>query len=146
VDKSHTDAYLRDRRTPLQQGAQIFGICLAEPMQRGLALGCTKGILSQPTRDDDDVHIFVRWELHLARGAGTDFIVEGIKSAFDLVWERGGLDPGKLGFCIGPRKDTAPALDRLKRIQSKHTPQLLLRRKSIYPWMSKPLALLLRSR
>src|SRR5258708_3766025 len=54
----------------------------AEAMQRAVVRLAHEGHpFAKPTRDDDDVPIFVRWELHLARDAGTDFIVEALKAA-----------------------------------------------------------------
>jgi hypothetical protein len=92
----------------------------AEAMQRAVVRLTHEGHpFAKPTRDDDDVHIFVRWELHLARDSGTDFIVESIKSAFDLVWHRAELILENSDSVLILGKDTGPALDRLKRIQSK---------------------------
>jgi hypothetical protein len=41
--------------------------------------------LLNPSRDDDDVHIFVRWQLRVPGDSQSEFLVESIKSAFDLV-------------------------------------------------------------
>jgi len=92
----------------------------AEAMQRAVVRLAHEGHpFAKPTRDDDDVHIFVRWEVHLGRGAEADLIIESIKSAFDLVWQRADsiLENSDSVLILG--KDTGPALDRLKRIQSK---------------------------
>jgi len=75
--------------------------------------------LANPSVDDADVHIFVRWELRLPRTTKPDELVESIKAAFDLVWHRADsiLDNSDSVLVLG--KDTGSALDRLKRIASK---------------------------
>ena len=92
----------------------------AEAMQRAVLRLAHEGHpFAKPARDDDDVHIFVRWELRLARGAQADFVVESVKSAFDLVWQRADsiLENSDSVLVLG--KDTGSGLERLKRIQSK---------------------------
>jgi len=76
--------------------------------------------LSHPSRDDDDdVHIFVRWQLKVASGTAVESVIEAIKAAFDLVWQRADaiLENSDSVLILG--KDTGPALERLKRIESK---------------------------
>jgi hypothetical protein len=74
---------------------------------------------SGPSRDDEDVHIFVRWNLRVPRGTQPEAVVESIKSAFDLVWHRADsiLEDSDSVLILG--KDSGPALDRLKRIASR---------------------------
>ena len=74
---------------------------------------------SDPSRDDEDVHIFVRWNLKLPRSTPVESVVKSIKSAFDLVWQRADaiLENSDSVLILG--KDTGPALDRLKRIESR---------------------------
>src|SRR5713101_3631394 len=61
----------------------------AEAMQRAVRRLAHEGHpFSDPSRDDEDVHIFVQWHLRLPRGTPTESVVESIKSAFDLVWQR----------------------------------------------------------
>jgi len=74
---------------------------------------------SDPSRDDEDVHIFVRWNLSVPRGTQPQAVVESIKSAFDLVWHRADsiLENSDSVLILG--KDSGPALDRLKRIESR---------------------------
>jgi len=67
---------------------------------------------------DDDVHIFFRWTLVLPiQTPGTE-LVESIKAAFDLVWERANsiLENSDSVLILG--KDTGESLERLKRIAS----------------------------
>jgi hypothetical protein len=73
---------------------------------------------SDPSRDDEDVHIFVRWNLNIPRSISAELIVESIKSAFDLVWHRADsiLENSDSVLILG--KDSGPALTRLKRIES----------------------------
>ena len=61
----------------------------AEAMERAVTRLAYEGHpFSNPSRDDDDVHIFVRWELRIPRNTSSEIVVESIKSAFDLVWKR----------------------------------------------------------
>lgn len=76
--------------------------------------------LSQPSRDDDDdVHIFVRWELSLPRSIPGEAVIDAIKAAFDLVWKRADatLEDSDSVLILG--KDTGPGLERLKRIETR---------------------------
>jgi hypothetical protein len=92
----------------------------AEAMERAARRLAHEGHpLAKPSRDDEDVHIFVRWQLRLPCSTKPEIVVESIKSAFDLVWHRAGsiLENSDSVLVLG--KDTGPALDRLKRIASK---------------------------
>ncbi len=93
----------------------------AEAMQRAVLRLAHEGHpFFEPTRDDDDdVHIFIRWKLRLKRGSEADFIIDSIKSSFDLVWQRADsiLENSDSVLILG--KDTGAGLARLKRIQSK---------------------------
>jgi hypothetical protein len=75
--------------------------------------------LSDPFRDAEDVHIFVRWQLRVQLATPPEELVSSIKAAFDLVWQRADaiLEDSDSVLILG--KDTGPALDRLKRIESK---------------------------
>lgn len=74
---------------------------------------------SEPTRDAEDVHIFVRWKLSLPRATPPAGIAEAVKAAFELVWNRADsiLENSDSVLVLG--KDTGPALDRLKQIAAK---------------------------
>lgn len=92
----------------------------AEAMERAVRRLAHEGHpFSDPSRDDDDVHIFVRWNLNIPRTTEPESVVESIKSAFDLVWQRADaiLENSDSVLILG--KDSGPALDRLKRIESK---------------------------
>jgi hypothetical protein len=92
----------------------------AEAMERAVRRLAHEGHpLSDPSRDDDDVHIFVRFSLKLPRNSKAGLVVESIKSAFDLVWQRADaiLEDSDSVLILG--KDNGPALDRLKRIASR---------------------------
>jgi len=73
----------------------------------------------EPSREDDDVHIFVRWQLRLPRITQAQLVPDSIKSAFDLVWHRADsiLENSDSVLVLG--KDSGAALDRLKTIGSK---------------------------
>jgi hypothetical protein len=92
----------------------------AEAMERAVRRLAHEGHpLSDPSRDDEDVHIFVRWTLRLPRSMKPEAVVASIKSAFDLVWQRADsiLENSDSVLILG--KDTGAALDRLKAIESK---------------------------
>lgn len=76
--------------------------------------------LSEPSRDDDDdVHIFVRWELKVPSSSPVESVIDSIKAAFDLVWLRADsmLENSDSVLILG--KDTGPGLERLKRTETK---------------------------
>jgi hypothetical protein len=74
---------------------------------------------AEPSREDEDVHIFVRWQLRLSRRTQAKLVAESIRSASDLVWRRADsiLENSDSVLILG--KDSGAALDRLKRIASK---------------------------
>lgn len=65
---------------------------------------------------DEDIHIFVRWKLVLPSQTPGAELIESIKAAFDLVWERANsiLENSDSVLILG--KDTGEGLDRLKSI------------------------------
>jgi hypothetical protein len=76
--------------------------------------------LSNPSRDhDDDVHIFVRWELRVPGASAVESVIDSIKAAFDLVWQRADsmLENSDSVLILG--KDTGAAMERLKRIETR---------------------------
>ncbi len=90
----------------------------AEAMERAVRRLAHEGHpFADPSRDDEDVHIFVRWQLQLPRNTQSGLVAESIKSAFDLVWHRADsiLENSDSVLVLG--KDSGPALDRLKRIE-----------------------------
>lgn len=92
----------------------------AEAMERAVRRLAHEGHpFSKASRDDEDVHIFVRWQLKVPRGDQSESVVESIKASFDLVWQRADaiLENSDSVLILG--KDTGNALDRLKRIASK---------------------------
>jgi len=92
----------------------------AEAMERAVRRLAHEGHpFSDPARDDDDVHIFVRWRLNLPRATDAASIPDSIKAAFDLVWHRADsiLENSDSVLILG--KDTGASLDRLKRIATK---------------------------
>lgn len=92
----------------------------AEAMERAVRRLAHEGHpFANADRNDEDVHIFVRWQIRLPRVTPPREIVESIKSAFDLVWHRADsiLENSDSVLVLG--KDTGPALARLKRIESK---------------------------
>jgi hypothetical protein len=92
----------------------------AEAMERAVRRLIHEGHpFAEPSRDDEDVHIFVRWQLKLRRDAQADLIAKSIKSAFDLVWHRADLILENSDSVLILGKDSGAGLDRLKRIENK---------------------------
>src|ERR1700674_4380463 len=61
----------------------------AEAMERAIRRLAHEGHpFTDPSRDAEDVHIFVRWHLRLPRTVQPDSVAGSIKSSFDLVWQR----------------------------------------------------------
>jgi len=92
----------------------------AEAMERAVRRLIHEGHpFANPSRDDQDVHIYVRWDLRLPVGTSGEVVAESIKTAFDLVWHRADtiLENSDSVLVLG--KDTGSALDTLKRIAAK---------------------------
>jgi hypothetical protein len=92
----------------------------AEAMERAVRRLIHEGHpFAEPSREDDDVHIFVRWHLNLPRNTQAELVAASIKSAFDLVWHRADtiLEHSDSVLILG--KDSGAALDRLKSIASR---------------------------
>jgi hypothetical protein len=92
----------------------------AEAMERAVRRLVHEGHpFAEPSREDDDVHIFVRWHLHVPRNTQAELVATSIKSAFDLVWQRADsiLENSDSVLVLG--KDSGAALDRLKSIASR---------------------------
>ena len=68
--------------------------------------------------EEDEVHIFVRWSLNENSNIEFNELVEKIKTAFDIVFERANsmLENSDSILILG--KDTGEGLELLKRIQS----------------------------
>ena len=67
-------------------------------------------------KSDDDIHLWVSWQLVLPVSTPPPKVAESIKAAFDLVWQRADsvLENSDSVLILG--KDQGEALDRLKRI------------------------------
>ena len=92
----------------------------AEAMERAIVRLTREGHpFANPERDDDDVHIFVRWDLHLPIGTAATEVGESIRAAHDLVSRRADsiLENSDSVLVLG--KDTGPSLDLLKRIAAR---------------------------
>lgn len=65
---------------------------------------------------DDDIHIFIQWNLTLSKTTSSQVMIESIKAAFDLVWERANsiLENSDSVLILG--KDTGDGLAKLKSI------------------------------
>src|SRR5271165_4720526 len=64
----------------------------AEAMERAVLRLAHEGHpLAGPSRDDEDVHIFVRWNLKLPYDTEPAAVAASVKSAFELVWQRAEL-------------------------------------------------------
>jgi hypothetical protein len=92
----------------------------AEAMERAVLRLAHEGHpLARPRRDDEDVHIFINWQLRLPSSTSPDDLVASIKAAFDLVWSRADaiLEDSDSVLVLG--KDTGAAFARLKAISSR---------------------------
>jgi hypothetical protein len=92
----------------------------AEAMERAVRRLAHEGHpFAEPSRDDDDVHIFVRWQLTLPCTTKAELVAKSIRSAFDLVWHRADsiLENSDSVLVLG--KDTGAGLRRVKKIASK---------------------------
>jgi hypothetical protein len=84
----------------------------AEAMERAVLRLAHEGHpLANPSRNDEDVHIFVSWQLRLPRDTNPELVVESIKSAFDLVWHRADSILKNSDSVLVLGKDMGPALD-----------------------------------
>ena len=74
---------------------------------------------ANPTCDDEDVHIYVRWDLRLPADMPPKIVAESIKAAYYLVYGRADsiLDNSDSVLVLG--KDTGPSLHLLKRIAAR---------------------------
>ena len=74
---------------------------------------------SNPSVDDEDVHIYIRWSLAMPRETPASNVIASVKDAFDLVYARAEsiLDNSDSVLVLG--KDTGASLDTLRRIASK---------------------------
>lgn len=94
--------------------ARVF----AEAMERAVRrLQYEGNPLSDPSiESDEDVHIFFRFKLTLTETFAAEKIIESVKVAFDLVWERANaiLENSDSVLILG--KDTGDGLERLKNV------------------------------
>src|SRR5260370_6621692 len=60
-----------------------------EAMERAIRRLAHEGQpFAKPERDDDDVHIFDRWDLRLPTAMPIEVVIESIKASYDLVYRR----------------------------------------------------------
>lgn len=89
----------------------------AEAMERAVIRLTNEGHpFRNPSRDDEDVHIHIGWQLLMPRDADPSSVVEAIKTGFNCVWHRAGeiLENSDSVLILG--KDTGPGLLRLQAI------------------------------
>src|ERR1039458_8281925 len=92
----------------------------AEAMERAVRRLAHEGHpIDGPEREDDDVHLFVRWKVHLPEDTPAAVVTDSIKAAFDLVWHRADLILQDSDSVLILGKDEGSALDRLKRIETR---------------------------
>jgi hypothetical protein len=101
-------------------GHKFSAYAFAEAMERAVRRLMREGHpLADPTRDDEDVHIFVRWDLHLPIDTQPVEVVDSINAAFELVYRRADLILENSDSVLILGKDTGEALQRLQDIASK---------------------------
>jgi len=89
----------------------------AEAMERAVRRLHNEGHpLSDSSIESDDVHIFIRWRLTRPKTNSAKDMIESIKAAFDLVWERANsiLENSDSVLILG--KDIGDGLEKLKSI------------------------------
>lgn len=66
---------------------------------------------------DDDVHLWVRWQVRLPSTSTAEAVVDSIKASFEMCWQRAEaiLKDSDSVLLLG--KDTGPGLERLKVMQ-----------------------------
>jgi hypothetical protein len=98
---------------------KYHAIVFAEAMIRAIKRLRVEGISfeNEKLESDDDVHIFVRWDLVVSITIENLTLIEKINSAFDCVFERANsmLENSDSVLILG--KDTGSGMDLLKQIQ-----------------------------
>jgi hypothetical protein len=93
----------------------------AEAMERAVRRLAREGHpVGDPSRDDEDVHIFVRWNLTLPRDTRPELVADSVKATFDLVYKRANaiLENSDSVLILGEDAAGTP-LERLKSIAAK---------------------------
>ncbi|MGD0463893.1 MAG: hypothetical protein ABSB74_15510 [Tepidisphaeraceae bacterium] len=92
----------------------------AEAMERAIRRLAHEGQpFSNPECDDEDVHIFVRWDLRLPADMPIELVIDSIKASYDLLCRRADaiLENSDSILILG--KDTGPSMNLLKRIAAR---------------------------
>src|SRR5258708_34850311 len=88
-ERNHLICEIQEHLHPKYWEHKFSAYAFAEAMERAVRRLSHEGHpVGDPSRDDEDVHIFVHWKLRLPRLTKPEVVVESIKSAFDLVWQR----------------------------------------------------------
>lgn len=96
--------------------AMVFAEAVVRAIKRLAAEGHP---LSNATiENEDEPHIWIRWQLELPAATTPDVLIESIKAADDLVWQRANqiLEHSDSVLLLG--KDTGESLELLKEIQA----------------------------
>ena len=72
---------------------------------------------AQEVESDDEVHLWVRWQVRLPPAARAETVVESIRIAFEMVWERAEAILRDSDSVLLLGKDTGPGLARLTEMQ-----------------------------
>jgi len=67
---------------------------------------------------DDDVHLWVRWQVRLPKGSPGETVVDTIRTAFEVVWERAEAILRDSDSVLLLGKDTGPGLAQLRDVQA----------------------------
>lgn len=67
---------------------------------------------------DDDVHLWVRWQVRLPKASPAAAVVDTIRAAFEVVWERAEAILRDSDSVLLLGKDTGPGLARLRDMQA----------------------------
>jgi len=87
----------------------------ADALRRAVNRLCGEGhpFSTPEVESDDDVHLWVRWGIRVPAVAPAETVVETIRAAFEMVWERAEAILRDSDSVLLLGKDTGPGLARL---------------------------------
>src|ERR1043166_9028645 len=97
------------------------GRVYAEAMLRAIKRFIAEGhpFREGEVENDDEPHIFIRWQLHLPATTNGENVIKAINDTFDLVGSRADLILENAETVLVLGKDTGDALERLRKIASR---------------------------
>jgi hypothetical protein len=91
----------------------------AEAMKRAVLRLADEGwpLKAADVESDDDVHIFVRWQIYMPIDTDSKTLVDATQTVYDRIWQRANLILENSDSVLILGKDTAEGLDPLKTIE-----------------------------